>query len=740
VSTTCEELRPLLAARTVNALDATEETLVTEHLARCSQCPELVRELTTALEATHPERRKAPDRSWERLARALEEERSGGSATPLGVRVILSCTFCHSVLRREEARFCASCLAPHHLDCFETHGRCSAPGCSETLLVEPRSVTKRAKPRRRWIAPVVALALGGGVVAALDPFGARRATTPAPSAVRLTQDEIVALSGESGHKSEPYPWPDPLSSAIPGKLAGLRCSPQFNNTPLKAALAEFKDFSGVEVNVDPELHPDDVKVNLRLNDVSDWNTLLLIAATVPDTVVTLEGDGLRIVSETKPVADRAYTAATSHGRVRALLDDGPSYANPLAWRLGAQKVNFNFDGTPLAEVIQFLSEVTRTNFVIATEIDAEEVKISARLRDELVTDALKNLLEPLGLRYVYKGDVVRIEKADEKTRELLNLARRRVSLELRGATVPELVRALEHAGIDAVAAPEAWISSGTFSLDVRQQSVTDVIATIASRTPLHAWIGVDERKRESLVIEGLVTSVESALTSSINDAFPSVAAEIAELREPLGPEVAARARLRADPSAPLDELYSAERTVDLTASRILELVRRSRTVAFADRDARSKEAELTPAKKELEMATAERERARTEQWAIKSDHEHKFDAADAALKALEKDVLPASLTGEKAAEWQLRHEVEKKRLQDAFELEKMKTEIDLKERAIALNLAENKVRLAESNVERLTRELGAIQVDVRVLDRLRRGARLAEAEGAHNVDFTPRGR
>ena len=52
-------------------------------------------------------------------------------------RVSLVCTFCHDALPRPEAVFCTACLAPHHEDCFERHGRCCTPGCGEThsLLV-----------------------------------------------------------------------------------------------------------------------------------------------------------------------------------------------------------------------------------------------------------------------------------------------------------------------------------------------------------------------------------------------------------------------------------------------------------------------------------------------------------------------------------------------------------------------------------------------------------------------------
>ena len=51
--------------------------------------------------------------------------------TEPGLVIALSCSFCRGALTREEAIYCASCLAPHHPECFREHGRCSVMGCGE---------------------------------------------------------------------------------------------------------------------------------------------------------------------------------------------------------------------------------------------------------------------------------------------------------------------------------------------------------------------------------------------------------------------------------------------------------------------------------------------------------------------------------------------------------------------------------------------------------------------------------
>lgn len=96
---------------------------------------DLAREATPAL----------PAQGWAALAAGLDaQERAGVAPTSpadadLGALISVACIYCHDGLTRHEARYCASCLAPHHAECFEAHGHCAAPGCVEVLTVQPSS-------------------------------------------------------------------------------------------------------------------------------------------------------------------------------------------------------------------------------------------------------------------------------------------------------------------------------------------------------------------------------------------------------------------------------------------------------------------------------------------------------------------------------------------------------------------------------------------------------------------------
>ncbi len=106
--------------------------------------------------------------------------------------IALSCSFCRGVLVRDDVVYCASCLAPHHPECFRDHGRCSVMGCSETRVVRPSELTplereratrraarppsvrppsvrpskQRPRRRRRWRTAGLGVALAGAAAAA----------------------------------------------------------------------------------------------------------------------------------------------------------------------------------------------------------------------------------------------------------------------------------------------------------------------------------------------------------------------------------------------------------------------------------------------------------------------------------------------------------------------------------------------------------------------------------------------
>lgn len=156
--------------------------------------------------------------AFEALAEAPEEKLarpapSFQKATP-AVRVRLRCTYCLAPLQTDAAVYCADCLAPVHGACFEEHGRCAAPGCGGTRMVEPRAPRRRRTATGRAVVLASALALVTGAAAwsrlTLEPaavMDARPTTEVAPPRV----EPEVAPSSEPA----PIPAVAPAPPAAP---------------------------------------------------------------------------------------------------------------------------------------------------------------------------------------------------------------------------------------------------------------------------------------------------------------------------------------------------------------------------------------------------------------------------------------------------------------------------------------------------------------------------------------------
>jgi predicted small lipoprotein YifL len=63
--------------------------------------------------------------------------------------VKLRCSYCHDDVSRDDRRYCAECMAPHHGECWDEHGACSASGCGDLEWVQSREGTSTPQKRRR---------------------------------------------------------------------------------------------------------------------------------------------------------------------------------------------------------------------------------------------------------------------------------------------------------------------------------------------------------------------------------------------------------------------------------------------------------------------------------------------------------------------------------------------------------------------------------------------------------------
>lgn len=173
----CAEVRSLLPLRPLDALEEDEAAIVSKHLSGCSSCTESARALERAYEPLREGSAVAPPPGlWEKVAGRLDAPAPAGETAPAEapareLSIALVCCFCKGAIERADATYCASCLAPHHGDCFRAHGRCSAFGCEETRTVRPRLEPAEPVRLRHWTRKVVPLRVAAAAICGTAVLG-----------------------------------------------------------------------------------------------------------------------------------------------------------------------------------------------------------------------------------------------------------------------------------------------------------------------------------------------------------------------------------------------------------------------------------------------------------------------------------------------------------------------------------------------------------------------------------------
>lgn len=147
----CERYEVLLRLAPASLLGLEERKQLEKHFKECPACTLKSRELQlsySALKAPLEPYKLDEDRIFEGILEAQNSQPlTRKTKPPSELKISLSCCYCHDKLARAEAVYCASCLSPHHRDCFKDHGLCSAIGCQERQTVTPLLEIK-ARPRR----------------------------------------------------------------------------------------------------------------------------------------------------------------------------------------------------------------------------------------------------------------------------------------------------------------------------------------------------------------------------------------------------------------------------------------------------------------------------------------------------------------------------------------------------------------------------------------------------------------
>ncbi|MDC3379178.1 hypothetical protein OAX78_02740, partial [Planctomycetota bacterium] len=121
----------------------------------------------------------------------------------------------------------------------------------------------------------------------------------------------------------------------------------------------------------------------------------------------------RTLPEAEPTpTDTALELVLVDYEVSDLLGTAPS--GPPDWPeefrqiLASRKVTLNFPGTPLTDVISFLQDITGLNIVVSPQVptEGEDRSVNLRLRDIVLNDALRMILEQTNLAMVFEHESI----------------------------------------------------------------------------------------------------------------------------------------------------------------------------------------------------------------------------------------------------------------------------------------------------------------------------------------------
>lgn len=209
------------------------------------------------------------------------------------IEVRLLCGYCKDGLQTTDALYCASCLTPHHGECYAEHGRCVAPGCESQAVVGAREATQLPpRPRRLWSAALGALGLValGGVAAwapdALSPDpvvstapSGRQPTAPAAASPAPAQEQegytlATYAVGDlvKTFKAKPPAWKERYQRRLEAQPVTLN----FPKTPLSEVVNFLRDITGLNLTLAPGLDLER-EVSLRLRNTTLASALDLIA-------------------------------------------------------------------------------------------------------------------------------------------------------------------------------------------------------------------------------------------------------------------------------------------------------------------------------------------------------------------------------------------------------------------------------------------------------------------------------
>lgn len=332
---------------------------------------------------------------WSGIQADIENKKSyeplfSESPAPSNLVIALSCSYCHGPLPRAEACYCASCLAPHHEDCFQSYGRCTSMGCEETHTVKPQlQQAPRPKSSRKRshtgvvalivTAPLLVVGLTAGV--GYNRYSATKQAIMAEERARKAQALAEAQAREKPLQVTVVQDEPPLEQIINGSMKTKEVGPLIDievvNVELPRAIAIIAQQAKQNILVSPEIKE---KVTIKLKQLAWRDAVELIAKL---THCEVESPAPNVLMLTQP-----------------------------------PKVTIQFNDANIRTVLQLLAAYSGKNIIIANDISGSVTVDFKETRWDVALDALVRVNK---LHAQQNKDIVIVSKSPFKRKWGLKL-------------------------------------------------------------------------------------------------------------------------------------------------------------------------------------------------------------------------------------------------------------------------------------------------------------------------------
>lgn len=296
----CQNIKNSITIKNVDLLSEQEENELKNHLKDCHPCEKQSSKLADAYKVLGQS--ESTDSNLDSIWEGIQSDIKNAEAYPplfaekpagSNLVIALSCSYCHGPLPRAEACYCASCLSPHHDDCFKTHGRCTSMGCEETHTVKPQ-LSQAPKPksaRKRSNTGLIALVVASPllVVGLTAGVGFNRYQAAKEQAImeqRLAEEDAIIRANER-EKNAPhitvFKNPPSMKDLINGPMKTTEVPPAANEAKidievvdmdLKELVEQIANSAKYNILVSPEIAE---RVTIKLREIPWKQALNLVA-------------------------------------------------------------------------------------------------------------------------------------------------------------------------------------------------------------------------------------------------------------------------------------------------------------------------------------------------------------------------------------------------------------------------------------------------------------------------------